>query len=246
MNTSLTSISKPACYLGSIFIYGSGIHGTSDTGKRINAGLASYDRTGIKHGAASNFHMVSYDSPEFLKAGLQIPVFKMDFYQFFITLYIGSDASGSHMGIISQYGVSHIIIMRDLYMIEQYYVFKLRGISYYAVLSYECRTSYECTMPYLGAGSYDAGAIDISRRQDLCSLMDPDILLWMIIFFAGKACTKLGYEPAYKRKDFPWIGMALKKRSRLAMDHVKKQDLQILIFLHKTSSYHYIISISIV
>ena len=86
------------------------------------------------------------------------------------------------MRLISQNGIADIVVMRSLYVIEEYHVFELHGVADNAVSAYERTAADECAVAYLGAVIYDAGSPYIGGGEDLCVLRNPDILARMIEF----------------------------------------------------------------
>ena len=80
------------------------------------------------------------------------------------------------MRIVAEDTVSYIIIVRSLNMIEKDNVLELHGISYYTVGTYESRASYKGAMPYFGLWTDDARSAQISGREYLCRLVNPDML----------------------------------------------------------------------
>ena len=93
------------------------------------------------------------------------------------------------MRLISQNGIADIVVMRSLYVIEEYHVFELHGVADNAVSAYERTAADECAVAYLGAVIYDAGSPYIGGGEDLCVLRNPDILE-----IAESACQ--GYSQA--------------------------------------------------
>ena len=65
------------------------------------------------------------------------------------------------MAAVSQDGISHIVIVRSLNVIEQDNVLELYGIAYNTVSTYQSRASDEGSVADFGIGSDDAGCSQI-------------------------------------------------------------------------------------
>ena len=100
----------------------------------INNAIASYDRSGIEHGIASYLGTVSEHCSEFLQARL---IYGFTLYNdiLFIGFDIRCDRTRTHMGLVSENAVTHIIVMRNLYGVEKNDILKFGGITDNAVLS---------------------------------------------------------------------------------------------------------------
>ena len=124
------------------------------------------------------------------------------------------------MSFISEYGISHIVVMGNLYVIKEYYIFKLCRIAHNTVITYKRRTSYERTRADFGIVSYYARSSYVIVRISLCIFGDPDILLGMIIFIFRKCCPDLKNQFLDTVKGFPWICKAFEIISRCRMRQV--------------------------
>ena len=77
--------------------------------------------------------MIAEHRPEFLNAGLHMLCAVMHNHELLITLNIRCDRTGSHVAVMAENGISYIIIVRGLYMIEQNDIFQLDRVADHAV-----------------------------------------------------------------------------------------------------------------
>lgn len=93
-------------------------------------GIVAVTRARIQDGTAAYFHAVSQHGAEFLKACLDFFLSGFDYHEFFIGFHIGSDGACSHMSLVTQDGISHIVIMGHLHLVEKHHVFELCRVSH--------------------------------------------------------------------------------------------------------------------
>ena len=70
--------------------------------------------------------MISEHGSEFLYSCLNISVFRMHIYEQLIGFDIRRDRARSHVSFISEDRIPDIVVMRNLNLIKQDHVFKLR------------------------------------------------------------------------------------------------------------------------
>ena len=87
------------------------LHRASYTGGGIDAAAAAQDGTGVEHRVAAHFHKVAQDGAHLLAAGLDLLLAVLDHHQGLIRLYIGGNGTGSHVALIAQDGVAHVVIV---------------------------------------------------------------------------------------------------------------------------------------
>ena len=114
------------------------------------------------------------------------------------------------MRFISKHRITHIIIMRNLYFIEQNYILKLCRITDYRTLSYDGIATDKCTVSYFCILADDCRAMNVSRRKYVCRLGNPQILFHLIILLFGKCLSKLHNKISDFRKHFPRVSYTIK------------------------------------
>lgn len=133
----------------------------------------------------------------------------------------------------AKHAVAHIIIMGDLYLIEQDDIFKLRGITYDRIFPYYGVFPDERTVAYLSAFINDTVRSDVSAFKHRSVFGDPDILSAPFIKFLRQAFS----EPDNKFPDFgknlPGINTAGEKIRRYGFLQIKKGfDSKLLYFVY--------------
>ena len=72
------------------------------------------------------------------------------------------------MRFIAKDSITDIIVMRNLYLIKEYGIFKFCGISYNGALSYDCIATDKCTVTYFCVFPDDRRSMNISSRCNGC------------------------------------------------------------------------------
>ena len=89
------------------------------------------------------------------------------------------------MRLVSQYGISHIVIMRYLYFIEKHHVLQFRGVSYNSTLTYDGIAADKCTVTDLCFFPDDDIFTDKSGRCHFGRTGDPDVAFsFFVLVFA--------------------------------------------------------------
>ena len=95
---------------------------SAHAGCRINVGMTADYGTGIQHGIAAYFHFITEHCTEFLKSGFDSLVFVLYNYQGLVALNVARYGTGAHVGLKSEHGISDIIVMRNLHVVEKNHV----------------------------------------------------------------------------------------------------------------------------
>ena len=90
------------------------------------------------------------------------------------------------MAVVAEDGIADVVVMRGLDMIEQDHVLQLDAVADNTVSTDECGASDESAMTHLSIRSDDAGSAEISRREDLRSLVDPDSGLYFFVVLSQR------------------------------------------------------------
>ena len=149
--------------------------------------------------------MVAEHGAELLDACLDLFCSVMDHNELFVGLHIGCDGTGTHVAVMTEDRISHIVIVRSLDIIEKYDILQLYGVSYHALAADKSRASYECAVSDFSLRSYDAWSTEVSTREHLSCLVDPYVLADLFIFFRVKRRTKFKYEILDSLQRFPRI-----------------------------------------
>ena len=132
------------------------------TGCRINLAVSSDHSSGVQHAVASDFDKIAERRTDFFTVRRDMLVTIFDYDQRLVALNIGSNRTCTHMGLISQYGISDIIKMRNLNTVEEHCVLQFAGVADNSVFSYKRIASDKGTLTYLRAVINDARPLDIS------------------------------------------------------------------------------------
>ena len=109
------------------------------------------------------------------------------------------------MGLEAQHTVSHIIIMRHLYFIEQNHVLKFRGIANYRAFTHNGIATDKGTVTDLRFFINDQRTVQAGGRSYLCVLCHPDILASFFINFFRQSLTQFQNEIVDSGKHLPGI-----------------------------------------
>ena len=85
------------------------------------------------------------------------------------------------MALIAKNGVTYVVVMRHLHIVEQNDVLQLHRITDNAVCAYECGTSYKSTVTNLRLRADDTWCTEIRAREYLRRLMHPDALCALFV-----------------------------------------------------------------
>ena len=91
---------------------------TANGRSRINVGETSDYGSGIQNGIAADFHIIAEHCAEFLQSGFDMFIFVFHNDQGFIAFNVTGYSACSHMGLVSEYGIADIIVMRNLNIVE--------------------------------------------------------------------------------------------------------------------------------
>ena len=69
------------------------------------------------------------------------------------------------MSLVTQDGISHIVIMGHLHLVEKHHVFELCRVSHDSALSHDGVSPDKCTVAYFGIFPDDDVFTDKSRRR---------------------------------------------------------------------------------
>ena len=112
------------------------------------------------------------------------------------------------MAVVSEDGITNIIIMRRLYVIEQDHVFQLDRIADDTVRTDQCGAPDEGAVAHFRFRTDNAGSAEIGRRENSGRLMDPDML--GDLFIAVVQCrTELQDKILDPLQCFPGVGELL-------------------------------------
>ena len=95
------------------------------------------------------------------------------------------------MAEVSEYGISDVVVVRCLNVIEEDDVLELHGVSHHALAAYECRASYERAVSDLCLRSDDAWLTEIRAREHLRCLVHPYMLFALLILIMVKRFADL-------------------------------------------------------
>ena len=79
--------------------------------------------------------MIAQDGAEFLASCLHITILSMNLYKTLVSLHIGGHCAGSHMCLVAQDGIAHIVEMGHLRLVKDDGVLDFTGIADDNVLS---------------------------------------------------------------------------------------------------------------
>ena len=114
------------------------------------------------------------------------------------------------MCFVSKYGISNIVVMWNLYFIEQDNIFKFCRIADYSSLSYNCIAADKCTVTNLCIFSDNCRSVDICRFKYFCRFCNPNIFSYFIILVCRKCLSQFYNEITNLRKHFPRISHSFK------------------------------------
>ena len=84
----------------------------------------------------------------------------MDGHQAPVTPHIGGNGTGTHVGLVAQNAVTHVIVVGHLHIVEQNYIFQFRRVTHHAVFSDEGRAPDVSAVAHFRTRPHNAGAAD--------------------------------------------------------------------------------------
>ena len=127
-----------------------------DAGCRIDIAVPADDCSRVAYRIAAYFYMITEHSAELLDPGLDIFSSVVDYDQLLVGLDVRSDRTCAHMAVVSEDGVTYIIVVRGLNMIEKDNVLELDRVAYNTVSSDQSRSSDKSTVSDFCVRSDDA------------------------------------------------------------------------------------------
>ena len=109
------------------------------------------------------------------------------------------------MGIDAENAVAHIIVMRDLNMIEQNHILQLDRVAHNAVFPHQRASPDKGSMTHFRACTDNAGSAEIGCGHDFGCFMNPDMLRNLVIFVCGKRFPESENQVLNAGKCFPGI-----------------------------------------
>ena len=98
------------------------------------------------------------------------------------------------MGLVAEDGITDIVEMRRLDVVEQDHVFQLAGIADDGVFAHDGIAAHEGALAQLRAVVDDAGAGDIGAVKDLGIARDPDVFAALLILVRRERRAELKNE----------------------------------------------------
>jgi len=146
--------------------------------------VAADDGAGIQDTVAAHFHVVTQHGTEFFQPGFHffLAVFYND--QGLIGFYIGGDGTGTHVGLIAQNAVAHIIEVGNLYIVKQNHIFQFHRVAYYTVFAHKSAAADIGTVPDFRIGSNDTGCAQICAGSHGSRFVYPDSGLDFFVFIS--------------------------------------------------------------
>mgnify|MGYP000169952922 CR=1 FL=1 len=87
------------------------------------------------------------------------------------------------MCLVSKNGITDVIVMRNLYFVEQDHIFQLGGVADNGSFTYDRIAADECTVAYFCFFSDDRRSVNVSGRCYGCGFCDPDVFPTFFVFF---------------------------------------------------------------
>ena len=115
------------------------------------------------------------------------------------------------MRLKTEYGVSHVVVVRRLNVIEEHYIFQFTRVPYHSVFADDGTAADERAVPDFGPVVNDAGCADIGRRKDLGILRNPDALRRMLKLILRQSFAQLQNKRLDFVQNFPRIRLSLKE-----------------------------------
>lgn len=145
-------------------------------GCRVDVAVAADDCAGVADGVAADFYVVAEHSAEFLNSCLHVLGAVVDDDKLLIALYVRGNGACAHVAVVSENGIAYIIVVRSLNMVEKNDVLELDGVADYAVRPDQRRASDKRAVTDLCLRSDDAGRAEACGGENLCCLVNPDML----------------------------------------------------------------------
>ena len=142
--------------LAAVFEYAVFRNDSAYAGCWIYLRMSSDYSTRVSYGVASHVSIVSEHGTDLACACLDPLSAVLDDNILVISLYVRSNSACAHVSMISEDGVSYVVVVRSLNMVKQDYVLELSGVSDYAVSSYKSGSSDESALSYFSVRSDDA------------------------------------------------------------------------------------------
>ena len=118
------------------------------------------------------------------------------------------------MGFITKDAVSHIIVVRHLYFIEENHVFQLCGIADHRSLSHDGAAPHKGTVAHLRILIDDERAVQAGRGSHFRAFRDPDVFPPFLITVFRKAVSQLDDKILDLRQNLPGIFRPFKNSRR--------------------------------
>lgn len=116
------------------------------------------------------------------------------------------------MGLIAEDGITDVVEVRRLDVVEQDDVFQLTGVADDGVFADDGIAADKRALAQLRTVVDDAGAGNIGAVKDLGIARDPDVLAALLILVRRKRGAELKNEIPDVRQRLPRIGLARKQR----------------------------------
>ena len=205
-----------------VLVYTVGWNDPAHTGSRIYVRAAAHDGARIEHAVAADLYVVSEHCAELLASGLDGSSGDLYGNEGLVTLYVAGYRAGTHVGLKSEHGVAHIVIMRGLDIIKEYNVFEFNAVADNGVPAYDCAAANESAVADLGAVVDYAGRAQICGREYLSVLCYPYALAWVVVFIGAERGAELEDKILYAVEDLPWVCLAVEQLLRNRFVQIKK------------------------
>ena len=196
----------------------------------------AYHGTGVQNGITADLHMVAQHGAELFQAGIHFFFLGAHGNWGFILLHVGGDGTCAHMGAIAQDGISHIVVVGHLHMVEEDDVFQFCRVSHHAVGPYQSVAPDKGSRAHLGVRPDDAGPADIAVGIQPGTLVNPHIgpALFILVFRQGS--PQPGDKGTDLRQGLPGIGVFFQQGGGGGMGQVKQVTDHQFVFHTATPS----------
>ena len=179
--------------------------------------MSSDHGSGIEDTVAADIGPIAQHGADFVSARLHVLASAVDDNVLSVRLHVGCDGAGPHMSVESENTVAHIVVMRNLYLVEQNHILELRGIAHCRASSDDGAAADKRALPDSCFLIDNAGSADICAVKYLRTLCDPDILSSLFKPVLGELIAQSDNEIGDVSQNFPWICPAVEQffRDRL-------------------------------
>lgn len=172
-----------------VLVDGVGGDDTADAGSGVYDAVPAQDGARIEDRVAAYLHKIPQNGAHLSPSGGDIGL-ALYHHRGLVRLDVGCDRAGTHVALVAQDGVAHVVVVWGLNFIEENGVLQLCRVAHHAVSAHQSGAPDKGAVAHLSLRPDDAGCTQIGGRRYNGGLVDPDVLPGLVVLLRGELAAQ--------------------------------------------------------